>query len=67
MDLILKQNRPEGGINHEKAPFAKEASPLKKLNEIIDFVKPTALIGLFEFGLNLLKLRIYFFNGLVLS
>jgi hypothetical protein len=39
------KNRPEGGINHEKAPFAKTCNPLKNLSEIIDFVKPTALIG----------------------
>ena len=38
-------NRPDGGINHEKAPFAKESNPIKNLSEIIDFVKPTALIG----------------------
>lgn len=34
-----------GGINHEKAPFAKVAEPLKTLSEAIEFVKPTALIG----------------------
>lgn len=42
--LIVK-DRPEGGINHEKAPFAKQAKPIKSLSEAIDFVKPTALIG----------------------
>lgn len=42
--LIVK-NRPEGGINHEKAPWAKEAPALKELGEIIDHVKPTAIIG----------------------
>lgn len=42
--LIVK-DRPEGGINHEKAPFAKVAKPIKSLSEAIDFVKPTALIG----------------------
>lgn len=42
--LIVK-NRPEGGINHEKAPYAKEAPPLKDIGEIIDHVKPTAIIG----------------------
>jgi malate dehydrogenase (oxaloacetate-decarboxylating)(NADP+) len=42
--LIVK-DRPAGGINHEKAPFAKPAEPLKTLAESIDFVKPTALIG----------------------
>ena len=42
---LVAKNRPEGGINHEKAPFAKSCSPLKNLSEIIDFVKPTAIIG----------------------
>jgi len=42
--LIVK-NRPKGGINHEKEPFAKEADPIDTLEEAIDFVKPTALIG----------------------
>lgn len=42
--LIVK-NRPKGGINHEKAPFAKDCSPIDTLEEAIDFVKPTTLIG----------------------
>ena len=42
--LIVK-NRPKGGINHEKAPFAKVADPIDTLEAAIDFVKPTALIG----------------------
>lgn len=42
--LVVK-DRPAGGVNHEKAPFAKEAAPLKNLVDIIKFVKPTALIG----------------------
>ena len=39
------KGRPEGGINHEKEPFAKEGKPLKNLLEIVEFVKPNALIG----------------------
>lgn len=42
---MLFQNRPEGGLNHEKMPFAKDAKPIKSLSEIIDFVKPNGLIG----------------------
>ena len=42
--LIVK-NRSSGGINHEKAPFAKEGEPLKDLLEIVKYIKPTALIG----------------------
>ena len=45
MYFQIFQDRPEGGVNHEKAPFAKSCNPIKKLDEIIDFVKPTALIG----------------------
>lgn len=43
---LIVQDRPEGGINHEKAPFAKKGiSPMKDLLEIVKFVKPNALIG----------------------
>lgn len=42
--LIVK-GRPEGGINHEKAPFAKEAPVTKTLADAVDLVKPNALIG----------------------
>jgi hypothetical protein len=28
-------------------PFAKDAKPLKELLEIVEFVKPTVLIGIF--------------------
>lgn len=42
--LVVK-DRPKGGINHEKAPFAKEAPPCEVLEAAVDFVKPTALIG----------------------
>lgn len=42
--LIVK-NRSTGGINHEKAPYAKEAEHLTDLSAIIDLLKPTALIG----------------------
>lgn len=42
--LVVK-DRPEGGVNHEKAPFAKSCQPIKNLADIVDFVKPTAIIG----------------------
>jgi malate dehydrogenase (oxaloacetate-decarboxylating)(NADP+) len=48
--LIVK-NRSTNGINHEKAPFAKEGKELKEITDIIDFVKPTALIGKLFFPL----------------
>jgi tripartite-type tricarboxylate transporter receptor subunit TctC len=46
---FIVENRPEGGINHEKAPYAKTGSPTKSLSEAIDVVRPTALIGTFFF------------------
>lgn len=42
--LIVK-DRPSGGINHHKAPFAKEYKPLTSLEEIVEELKPSALIG----------------------
>nr|KAG5696792.1 hypothetical protein BaRGS_012815 [Batillaria attramentaria] len=42
--LIVK-DRPSGGINQHKAPFAKEFKPLTSLEEIVNELKPTALIG----------------------
>jgi len=42
--LIVK-NRPKGGINHEKAPFAQVGEPIEDLLECVKHVKPTALIG----------------------
>ena len=42
--LIVK-NRPEGGINEHKAPFAHEHVPLKDLGKIVNDLKPSVLIG----------------------
>lgn len=42
--LIVK-DRPSGGINKHKEPFAKPFRPLTNLEEIVDEIKPTALIG----------------------
>jgi malate dehydrogenase (oxaloacetate-decarboxylating)(NADP+) len=42
--LIVK-NRPEGGINSNKAPYAKDGPAMKDLGEVIDNIKPTAIIG----------------------
>jgi malate dehydrogenase (oxaloacetate-decarboxylating)(NADP+) len=47
--LVVK-DRPEGCVNHLKAPFAKNCSPLKNLTQIVDFIKPTALIGCVAHG-----------------
>lgn len=42
--LIVK-DRPSGGISGHKAPFAKPHKALTNLEEIIEDIKPTALIG----------------------
>ncbi|XP_025097192.1 NADP-dependent malic enzyme-like [Pomacea canaliculata] len=42
---LLVKNRPSGGISSHKLPFAKDFKPLTSLEEIVDAIKPTALIG----------------------
>lgn len=45
--LIVK-NRPEGGLNEHKDKFAKEQAPVKTLEEVVDQVRPSVLIGKFD-------------------
>lgn len=42
--LIVK-NRPEGGLNEHKIKFAKSHVPIKTLQEVVNIVKPSVLIG----------------------
>jgi len=42
--LIVK-DRPAGGINEHKAPFAHEHEPMAELGEIVKKLRPTVLIG----------------------
>jgi len=42
--LIVK-DRPKGGINHEKAPFAQEHAPVDDLGDVVKTIKPSVLIG----------------------
>ena len=42
--LIVK-NRPEGGINAHKAPFAHEFEPMTDLEEMVKVLKPSVMIG----------------------
>ena len=42
---LCVQNRPEGGIDKHKQHYAKPVAPCRNLLDIIDIVKPTALIG----------------------
>ena len=47
--LIVK-DRPEGGISEHKAPYAQDFKPMKDLEEIVDEIKPTVLIGAAAIG-----------------
>ncbi|KAL0831940.1 hypothetical protein ABMA28_001452 [Loxostege sticticalis] len=47
--LIVK-NRPEGGLNEHKDKFAKEQAPVKTLEEVVDQVRPSVLIGAAAIG-----------------
>ena len=42
--LIVK-DRPAGGVTGHKVEFAQDMPPLKEIAEVVDAVKPTALIG----------------------
>lgn len=41
--LLFLQGR--GNLNHEKAEFAHEHPHLKTLEEVVETIKPTAIIG----------------------
>lgn len=47
--LIVK-DRPEGGISHHKARFARTHAPVKTLAEVVQIAKPTILIGAAAIG-----------------
>ena len=42
--LVVK-DRPKGGITEHKAPFAHEHAPMDDLGDMVNDLKPTALIG----------------------
>lgn len=47
---LIYQNRPSGGINHEKAPFAHPVATqptfdITDITEVVRFLKPSAIIG----------------------
>ena len=41
------QDRPAGGLTPMKLPFAKDHEPVEELVDVVTFVKPTAIIGLY--------------------
>ena len=42
--LIVK-DRPEGGINEHKAPFAHEFQTMTELEDMVKVLKPSVMIG----------------------
>lgn len=42
---LIVRNRPEGGLNEHKEKFAKDQAPVRTLEEVVDLVKPSVLIG----------------------
>ncbi len=47
--LIVK-DRPEGGITTHKSPFAHRHRPIKNLDDIVNELKPSVLIGAAAIG-----------------
>lgn len=47
--LIVK-NRPEGGINEHKEPYAQNHAPIKTLTEVVKQIKPSILVGAAAIG-----------------
>ena len=45
--MSAMQDRPTGGINHEKAQFAQEHEYIESLEDTVKSIKPTAIIGKF--------------------
>ena len=42
---LIVADRPSGGISEHKAPFAHPHKPMTELEDIVDELKPTVLIG----------------------
>lgn len=42
---LIVLNRPEGGINEHKRPFARDIPPMKDLVQMVEKFKPSILIG----------------------
>ncbi|UJR31879.1 hypothetical protein I4U23_019353 [Adineta vaga] len=39
------KSRPQGDLDGPKAPYVKKGKPIKDLTQVVDFVKPTVLLG----------------------
>lgn len=47
---LMVKNRPEGGINEHKAPYAQNHPPIKTLTEVVKQIKPSILVGAAAIG-----------------
>jgi malate dehydrogenase (oxaloacetate-decarboxylating)(NADP+) len=45
MMYLFVQNRPKGGISTEKAPFAQDHAPVDSLEEAVNIIKPSCIVG----------------------
>lgn len=43
---LLTVDRPKGGVDNHKALYAKKANHLSNLDDIVDLVKPSCIIGI---------------------
>eukprot|EP00474_Spongospora_subterranea_P008671 CRZ09129.1 hypothetical protein [Spongospora subterranea] len=42
---LIVADRPKGGLDENKMPFAHQHEPVDNLSDVIDIIKPTVLIG----------------------
>lgn len=45
IDGLLAKGRPEGGIEGQRAIFAKDHAPIKDLHALVREIKPSVIIG----------------------
>jgi len=43
--LFYFQGRPQGDLEGPKAPYVKKGKPIKDLAAVVDYIKPTVLLG----------------------
>ncbi|CAF0877978.1 unnamed protein product [Adineta ricciae] len=42
---LIVDSRPQGDLDGPKAPYVKKGKPIKDLTQVVDYVKPTILLG----------------------
>jgi hypothetical protein len=45
LGFSLIQGRPQGDLEGPKAPYVKKGKAIKDLSSVVDYVKPTVLMG----------------------